>query len=75
MTPEPFVSADRAATFLGINRRFLLSMARDGLPGAYALGTGRRRNRWVFLLSELVSSVKSGNPGGRGEKRDKTRPR
>ena len=59
MNPEPFVSADVAAEFLGVNRRFLLSMARDGVPGAYPLGTGkrRRRSRWVFKLSELSSGI------------------
>ena len=61
MNPEPFVSADVAAKRLGINRRLLLSMARDGIKGAYPVGTGRGlRNRWVFLLSELISSIKVG---------------
>jgi hypothetical protein len=58
--PESFVSADVAAEFLGVNRRFLLSMARDGVSGAYPLGAGkqRRRNKWVFKLSELSSAVR-----------------
>ena len=32
--PEPFVSAAEAAKFLGISRRFLLSLARRGIGGA-----------------------------------------
>jgi hypothetical protein len=57
MTPEPFVPADEAARFLGITRRLLLSLARQGLSGAYPLGTGRQRNIWVFRLSELASAI------------------
>lgn len=56
--PEPFVSADEAAKFIGISRRFLLSLARQGIGGAYALGTGlRQRNIWVFRLSELSAAI------------------
>jgi hypothetical protein len=57
MTPEPFVPADEAAKFLGINRRFLLSMARRGIAGAYVLGTGVFRKTWVFRLSELATAI------------------
>jgi len=58
MTTEPFVSAEEAARFLGVNRRFLLSLARQGIAGAYALGTGlRQRNTWVFRLSELAEGI------------------
>jgi hypothetical protein len=57
MTPEPFVPADEAAIFLGVNRRFLLAMARRGLAGAYALGTGDFRKTWVFRLSELAAAI------------------
>jgi len=57
MTPEPFVSADEAARFLSIKRRYLLALARRGIVGAYALGTGNRRKVWVFRLSELATSV------------------
>jgi hypothetical protein len=56
---EPFVSADEAAKFLGIKRRFLLSLARKGIAGAYALGTGGIRRIWVFRLSELAESIDS----------------
>jgi hypothetical protein len=66
MSLEPFVSADVAAKSLGINRRFLQEMARGGIKGAYPVGAGRGlRKRWVFLLSELVSSIKSGARGRR----------
>jgi hypothetical protein len=56
-TPEPFVSADEAAQFLSVKRRYLLELARSGIAGAYALGTGRKRKIWVFRLSELAASV------------------
>jgi hypothetical protein len=57
--PEPFVSAEEAAHFLGIKRRFLLSLARRGIKGAYALGTGDFRKTWVFRLSELAKAVEN----------------
>ncbi len=57
MTPEPFVSAEEAARFLSVKRRYLLSLARRGLAGAYALGTGTMRKVWVFRLSELATAV------------------
>jgi hypothetical protein len=56
-TPEPFVSADEAAQFLCVKRRYLLELARRGITGAYALGTGSKRKIWVFRLSELAVSV------------------
>jgi hypothetical protein len=55
--PEPFVSADEAAGFLSISRRYVLALARKGLAGAYALGTGTQRKIWVFRLSELANAV------------------
>jgi hypothetical protein len=55
--PEPFVSADLAAKFLSINRRFLLSLARRGIAGSYALGTGEFRKTWIFRLSELADAI------------------
>ena len=54
---EPFVSADVAAHFLCVKRRFLLQLARRGIAGAYPLGTGNKRKVWVFRLSELAASV------------------
>src|SRR5258708_29162755 len=57
LTPEPFVSADEAAQFLCVKRRYLLELARRGIAGAYALGTGSKRKIWVFRLSELAASV------------------
>jgi len=57
VTPEPFVSADEAAQFLCIKRRYLLELARRGIAGAYALGTGSKRKIWVFRLSELAASI------------------
>ena len=57
MSPEPYVSAEAAAQFLGVPRRFLLSLARRGIAGAYALGTGDFRKTWVFRLSELAAAI------------------
>ena len=57
LTLEPFVSADEAAQFLCVKRRYLLALARGGIAGAYALGTGSKRKIWVFRLSELAASV------------------
>jgi hypothetical protein len=57
VTPEPFVSADEAAQFLCVKRRHLLELARRGIAGAYALGTGGKRKIWVFRLTELANSV------------------
>lgn len=56
-TPEPFVTADEAARFLCVKRRYLLELARRGIVGAYPLGTGSKRKIWVFRLSELADSV------------------
>jgi hypothetical protein len=57
MNSEPYVSADVAAKFMGITRRFLLTIARMGVAGAYPIGTGQLRKRWIFRLSELSSAV------------------
>ena len=54
---EPFVSAEEAAQFLSIKRRYLLALARSGIAGAYALGMGMKRTIWVFRLSELASAI------------------
>jgi hypothetical protein len=55
--PEPFVSADAAAMFLSVTRRYVLELARRGIHGAYSLGTGTKRKIWVFRLSELAAAV------------------
>jgi hypothetical protein len=57
MTSEPFVSAQEAAKFIGISRRFLTELARRGIGGAYPIGTGNLRKTWVFRLSELAASI------------------
>jgi len=56
-TPERFVSAEEAARHLGITRRFLLSIARRGIAGAYAIGTGDFRKTWIFKLSEVDAAI------------------
>jgi hypothetical protein len=53
--PEPFVSADVAARFLSVKRRYILALARRGLPGAYALGTGTQRKTWVFVCQNWLA--------------------
>lgn len=69
LTPEPFVSADEAAQFLCVKRRYLLELARRGITGAYALGTGSKRKIWVFRLSELAAStVRSETPISKPQK-------
>jgi hypothetical protein len=57
MTPEPFVSAEKAADFLDISRRYLLALARKGIAGAYPLDPQARRKIWRFRLSELVAAI------------------
>jgi hypothetical protein len=57
MTPEPFVSAEKAADFLDISRRYLLALARKGIAGAYPLDPRARRKVWRFRLSELVDAI------------------
>lgn len=56
-TPEPCVSAQEAAQFLSVKRRYLLELARRGIAGAYPLGTGSKRKVWVFRLSELAAAI------------------
>lgn len=56
-TAEPFVSAQEAAKFVGISRRFLTDLARRGIGGAYPIGTGQLRKTWVFRLSELAAAI------------------
>ena len=57
MTPEPFVSAEKAADFLDISRRHLLALARKGIAGAYPVDACARRKTRVFRLSELVAAI------------------
>jgi hypothetical protein len=61
---EPFVPAQEAAKFIGISRRFLMELARRGIAGAYAIGTGELRKTWVFRLSELASAIDRRDRGG-----------
>jgi hypothetical protein len=57
VTPEPFVAVEKAADFLDISRRYLLSLARKGIAGAYPLDPGAKRKVWRFRLSELVDAI------------------
>jgi len=50
---EPFVGAERAATFLDMPRKTLLGLARRGkLPAHGIPGKGRKKS-WRFRISEL----------------------
>jgi hypothetical protein len=49
---EPFVDAERAATFLDMRRKTLLDLARKGKVPAHPIGFGQRR-MWKFRISEL----------------------
>lgn len=61
MSNEPFVDIDAAAAFTGLKRRFLQSLARRGIRGAYAVGTGQLRRRWIFRLNELAEALAQGS--------------
>jgi excisionase family DNA binding protein len=51
--PEPYIPPEKAAEFLGLPRRAVIRMARDGrLPAHPIKGTGKKRY-WRFRLSEL----------------------
>jgi predicted DNA-binding transcriptional regulator AlpA len=57
-TPERFVDADEAATFLSLMRRRVLDLVRAGkLPG-HPIGGGSRRV-WRFRLSEIGATITS----------------
>lgn len=52
-TSEPFVNAERAASFLDMPRKTLLGLARKGkLPAHGIPGKGRKKS-WRFRISEL----------------------
>ena len=55
-TPERFVDADEAATFLSITRRRILDLARAGCLPAHPIGNGARRV-WRFRLSEIAAAI------------------
>jgi hypothetical protein len=52
VTLEPFVDAVRAAEFLAMPRKTLLSLARKGYLPGHPVGQGVRKV-WKFRLSEL----------------------
>jgi hypothetical protein len=62
---ERFVSAQEAAKFVGVSRRFLIELARRGISGAYPIGTGQFRKTWIFRLSELAAAIGRNNDGVR----------
>jgi predicted DNA-binding transcriptional regulator AlpA len=50
---EPFVDAERAATFLAMSRKTLLAKSRRGQLPAHPIGAGPRKI-WRFRISELA---------------------
>lgn len=71
-TFEPFIDAVRAAEFLAMSRKTLLSLARKGYLPGHPVGQGVRKV-WKFRLSELDSWMKtaviSGSDQGRFQER------
>lgn len=59
VTFEPFIDAERAAHFLSMSRKTLLSLARKGYLPGHPIGQGVRKV-WKFRLSELDSWMKTG---------------
>jgi hypothetical protein len=57
-TPEHFVDADEAATFLSLTRRRVLDLARARQLSGHPIGDGSRRV-WRFRLSELAAAIAS----------------
>jgi hypothetical protein len=71
--PEPFVDAACAASFLAMQRKNVLALARRGTIPAYGVGEGPRKV-WKFRLSELDSWMKtevlSASHRGRNERKN-----
>jgi hypothetical protein len=55
--PEPFVSADTAAAFVGITRRTLLQKVRAGKIPGHPVDPDAKKKDWRFKLSELDRSM------------------
>jgi hypothetical protein len=65
---EPFVDAERAASFLSMPRKTLLAKSRKGYLPGHPIGQGPRKT-WRFRLSELAGwmegeAIKSNQPSG-----------
>ena len=69
---EPYIEAGRAASYLSISRKTLLSKARSGRLPAHPVGDGRKK-MWRFRISELdrwmQTEVTSDSDGGRSMER------
>jgi hypothetical protein len=55
---EPFIEAEEASPFVRVSSRHLKKLAREGKVPAHPRGDGERR-RWLFLLSELDTWMRS----------------
>jgi Helix-turn-helix domain len=70
--PEPYVDAERAASFLAMSRKTLLAKSRSGRLPAHPIGDGPRKI-WRFRLSELSrwmgdEAIKLDSHRGRNER-------
>jgi excisionase family DNA binding protein len=52
----PWLSAEQAAAYLGIDSRTLLAWARRGKVKGYKL-SGTQRHVWRFLIEDLDASI------------------
>lgn len=52
----PWLSAEQAASYLGVEPRTLLSWARCGKMKAYKL-SGTKRHVWRFLIEDLDATM------------------
>lgn len=70
---EPFVDAQRAASFLDIPRKTLLGLAREGKIPAHGIPGKGQKKTWRFRLSELdrwmQTEVRWGSDQGRIQER------
>jgi len=59
-THEQFVDGQRAADFLGVPRKTLLSLARRGSIPAHPLGEGMRHTAFSDFRIGFLGSIKNG---------------
>lgn len=59
VAPEPFVSAERVAEHLAIERRQVLQLTRSGKLPAHPIDPGAVRKLYRFRLSEIDAAISS----------------